>query len=305
MYDKKTLVVIIILLIIFLPMAIIGTYRHFTNNEDVVIDDNPDKELIYNNKVYFYYNDELINTYNCSNCSEVVTTIDDTEYHTNYYKYGTDTFGGVINSVIAVFTENDKITFYNYVLNRNINTFDAIKTYNIANNNNYLFVLNNNKWQVFQNSDSGIISALNGSYDYIAIPNHLTDDFILDSSKIIVNNDNVWQVIEVSSNTSLVTANEEIVDFNDYYYITYTDGYHIYNYNGEEIFGNIIKSHIATIDDYTIIVSNNTILIYEATSTTSLNTLTLPNYEEIDFVKSDKGIDIMLDGNLHDTIALD
>ena len=43
MYDKKTLVVIIILLIIFLPMAIIGTYRHFTNNEDVVIDDNPDK----------------------------------------------------------------------------------------------------------------------------------------------------------------------------------------------------------------------------------------------------------------------
>ena len=81
---------------------------------------------------------------------------------------------------------------------------------------------------------------------------------------------------------------------------------YIYNYNGEEIFSNIIKSYVATIDNYTLIVSNiNNLLVYRDSSNTITQNITLPNYEEIDFVKSDNGIDIMLDGNLHNTIALD
>ena len=118
MYDKKTLVVIIVLLVIFVPLAVIGTYRHINNQDDnVVIDDNPNHEFIYNNKVYFYYNNELINTYPCNNCSNVVTTINDTEYHTNYYKYGTEEIEPIISSVQAIFTEGDKIIIYDYNLN--------------------------------------------------------------------------------------------------------------------------------------------------------------------------------------------
>ncbi len=307
MYDKKTLVVIIVLLVIFAPLAVIGTYRHINNQDDnVVIDDNPNHEFIYNNKVYFYYNNELINTYPCNNCSNVVTTINDTEYHTNYYKYGTEEIEPIISSVQAIFTEGDKIIIYDYNLNVKLAEYDAIKTYNIANTNNLMFAQIGDVWRVIQLSENGIVAVLDSNFNYVALPNHLTSDHILDGSKIIVNNDDVWQIVDVLENNALITVNEEIVDFNDDYYITYTDGYHIYNYNGEEIFSNIIKSYVATIDNYTLIVSNiNNLLVYRDSSNTITQNITLPNYEEIDFVKSDNGIDIMLDGNLHNTIALD
>ena len=306
MYDKKTLIVIIILLAIFTPLAVIGTYFHFSKEDNVVVDDNPNHEFIYNNKVYFYYNNELINSYPCNNCSNVATTINDIKYHTNYYKYGTEEIEPIISSVAAIFTEGDKIIIYDYNLDIKLAQYDAIKTYNISNTNNLMFVQIGDIWRVIQISENGIVALIDNNFDYVAIPNHLTNDYILDSSKIIVNNDDVWQIIDVLNNNALITVNEEIVDFNDLYYITYTDGYHIYNYNNEEIFSNIIKDYVATIDDYTLIVSNiNNLLVYKGSSNTIAQNITLPNYEEIDFVKSTNGVDIMLDGNLHDTIALD
>ena len=307
MYDKKTLIVIIILLAIFTPLAVIGTYFHFSKEDNVVVvDDNPNHEFIYNNKVYFYYNNELINSYPCNNCSNVTTTINDIKYHTNYYKYGTEEIEPIISSVAAIFTEGDKIIIYDYNLDIKLAQYDAIKTYNISNTNNLMFVQIGDIWRVIQISENGIVAIIDNNFDYVAIPNHLTNDYILDSSKIIVNNDDVWQIIDVLENNALITVNEEIIDFNDLYYITYTDGYHIYNYNNEEIFSNIIKDYVATIDDYTLIVSNiNNLLVYKGSSNTIAQNITLPNYEEIDFVKSTNGIDIMLDGNLHDTIALD
>ena len=112
MYDKKTLWVIIVLLVISVSLATIGTYRHFTNTDVPLVDDNPNHEFIYNNKVYFYYNDELISTYDCSNCSIAITTIDDTQYHTNYYENGSESLNPIINSVQAIFSENDKVIVY-------------------------------------------------------------------------------------------------------------------------------------------------------------------------------------------------
>lgn len=306
MYDKKTLIVIIVLLVIFIPLAIIGTYMHINNkDDDIEIDDNPNHEFIYNDKVYFYYNNELMNTYPCTNCSNVVTTINDIEYHTNYYKYGNEEIEPIINSVQAIFSEGDKIIIYDYNLKVKLAEYDAIKTYNIANSNNLIFAQIGDVWRVIQLGENGVTSVLDNNFDYVALPNHLTSDNILDGSKIIVNNDDVWQIVDINNNNAIITVNEEIVDFNDNYYITYNDGYHIYNYNGDELFSNIIKSYVATVENYTLIVSNiNNLLLYRDSSNTIDQNITLPNYQEIDFVKNNNGIDIMLDGNLYDSIAL-
>lgn len=306
MYDKKTLIVIIVLLVIFIPLAIIGTYMHINNkDDDIEIDDNPNHEFIYNDKVYFYYNNELMNTYPCTNCSNVVTTINDIEYHTNYYKYGNEEIEPIINSVQAIFSEGDKIIIYDYNLKVKLAEYDAIKTYNIANSNNLIFAQIGDVWRVIQLGENGVTSVLDNNFDYVALPNHLTSDNILDGSKIIVNNDDVWQIVDINNNNAIITVNEEIVDFNDNYYITYNDEYHIYNYNGDELFSNIIKSYVATVENYTLIVSNiNNLLLYRDSSNTIDQNIILPNYQEIDFVKNNNGIDIMLDGNLYDSIAL-
>ena len=87
MYDKLTSKIIIVLLVIFIPLSIIGLLNHKEDSLQT-IDENPNKEVFYNNKVYFYQGDELLGTYICQNCKKTETVIDDSNYHTNYYKYG-------------------------------------------------------------------------------------------------------------------------------------------------------------------------------------------------------------------------
>lgn len=302
MYDKKTLIVIIILLVIFVPLAFIGTYRHFTNNEDIIGDDNPNHEFIYNDKVYFYYNNELLGTYDCSNCSNVVTTIDDTEYHTNYYQNGTDEFNPILSRTMAVFREGDKINFYAIGTNMTVQ-YDAIKNYNVANSNNLLMVQRDNLWQIIRIDSSGAINVLDGSYDYIAIPNHMEDN-ILNSDYLITKSGDNWQIFDVNNNNNIVTTNREIVDFNDYYYITYDNGYQLFDYNNVEVFANIVKNDIRILDNYVFLIRDNLLLVYENDSTNIFSNVTIPTYQTIDFSLNDTSIDIMIDGNLYQSIAL-
>ena len=302
MYDKKTLIVIIILLVIFVPLAFIGTYRHFTNNEDIIGDDNPNHEFIYNDKVYFYYNNELLGTYDCSNCSNVVTTIDDTEYHTNYYRNGTDEFNPILSRTMAVFREGDKINFYAIGTNMTVQ-YDAIKNYNVANSNNLLMVQRDNLWQIIRVDSSGAINVLDGSYDYVAIPNHMENN-ILNSDYLITKSGDNWQIFDVNNNTNIVTTNREIVDFNDYYYITYDNGYQLFDYNNVEVFANIVKNDIRILENYVFLVRDNLLLVYENDSTNIFSNVTIPTYQTIDFSLNDTSIDIMIDGNLYQSIAL-
>ena len=302
MYDKKTLIVIIILLVIFVPLAFIGTYRHFTNNEDIIGDDNPNHEFIYNDKVYFYYNNELLGTYDCSNCSNVVTTIDDTEYHTNYYRNGTDEFNPILSRTMAVFREGDKINFYAIGTNMTVQ-YDAIKNYNVANSNNLLMVQRDNLWQIIRVDSSGAINVLDGSYDYVAIPNHMENN-ILNSDYLITKSGDNWQIFDVNNNTNIVTTNREIVAFNDYYYITYDNGYQLFDYNNVEVFANIVKNDIRILENYVFLVRDNLLLVYENDSTNIYSNVTIPTYQTIDFELNDTSIDIMIDGNLYQSIAL-
>ena len=77
MKDKKTLITIIVLLVIILPMGIYGTIKNFNTGKTETKDDNPNKEFIYNNKLYFYYENELLATYECSTCNNASNEIDD------------------------------------------------------------------------------------------------------------------------------------------------------------------------------------------------------------------------------------
>ena len=84
----------------------------------------------------------------------------------------------------------------------------------------------------------------------------------------------------------------------------YNNGYQILTYNNIEILPNLIKNYVATVGDYLFIVSNgNTLFIYKENNLTNYETMTLPEYTEIDFINSDEGIKIMLDKNLYQTIA--
>ena len=311
MYDKKTLVVIIVLLVIFVPLAVMGTYQHITKEEQEIAE-NVHHEFIFNNRVYFYVDDNLVGTYECSNCATVEPIVDDENYHTNYYKYGTLDFDEILSPSLAMFKEGDKIIVYNIVLNMKLNVlYDAIKTYGVKNSNNLILAQNGSSWQALTLNETGLVTAISGTYDYIGIPSHIIDD-VLDSSKVIVKSGNNWQIIDVNNNESIVLSNQEIVDFNDNYYAVYSDAYRIYNAsNNMEVLDNIVKKHVAMIGDYILIVTDtkvtdtNNLLVYENNNLNTFETYPLPAFEDIYFTITDNNLNVILDGNLQESIALE
>lgn len=302
MKDKKTLITIIVLLVIFLPMALFGTIKSFSTTKSDVKDDNPNKEFKYNNKLYFYYNDKLLSTYECSTCTLATSSIDDINYHTNYYKSDDKELAGVLNEYYGLFKENDNIILYNLVNNKKIDSYKSIKNYNIDATSKFAITEKSNGMGVifFDLSNSPIPNV----YEYITLPSHIIDNK-LDTSKFIVKKDNMWSVISANKKVDVAPVLDEIVDFNDSYYITFANNtYHIYDRNNIEYLENLPKTNVYGVGKYIFVLNNNQLFIYENCLSPVIKIMELPNYNSIYFYQNNNKIDIMIDENLHETLEL-
>lgn len=302
MKDKKTLITIIVLLVIFLPIGLFGTIKSFSTTKSDVKDDNPNKEFKYNNKLYFYYNDKLLSTYECSTCTLASSSIDDINYHTNYYKSDDKELAGVLNEYYGLFKENDNIILYNLVNNKKIDSYKSIKNYNIEATSKFAITE--------KSSGKGVIffdlsnSPIPNVYEYITLPSHIIDNK-LDTSKFIVKKDNMWSVISANKKVDVAPVLDEIVDFNDSYYITFANNtYHIYDRNNIEYLENLPKTNVYGVGKYIFVLNNNQLFIYENCLSPVIKIMELPNYNSIYFYQNNNKIDIMIDENLHETLEL-
>ena len=302
MKDKKTLITIIVLLVIFLPIGVFGTIKSFSATKPDVKDDNPNKEFKYNNKLYFYYNDKLLSTYECSSCTLASSSIDDINYHTNYYKSENNELASVINEYYGLFKENDNIILYNLVNSKKIDAYKSIKNYNIDATSKFAITEKSNGMGVifFDLSSSPIPN----EYEYISLPAHIIDNK-LDTSKFIVKKDNMWSVISANKEVDVAPVLDEIVDFNDSYYITFANNtYHIYDRNNIEYLENLPKTNVYGVGKYIFVLNNNQLYIYENCLSPVIKIMELPNYNSIYFYQNNNKIDIMIDENLQETLEL-
>lgn len=302
MKDKKTLITIIVLLVIFLPIGLFGTIKSFSTTKSDVKDDNPNKEFKYNNKLYFYYNDKLLSTYECSTCTLASSSIDDINYHTNYYKSDDKELAGVLNEYYGLFKENDNIILYNLVNNKKIDSYKSIKNYNIEATSKFAITE--------KSSGKGVIffdlsnSPIPNVYEYITLPSHIIDNK-LDTSKFIVKKDNMWSVISANKKVDVAPVLDEIVDFNDSYYITFANNtYHIYDRNNIEYLENLPKTNVYGVGKYIFVLNNNQLFIYENCLNPVVKIMELPSYNNLYFYQNNNKIDIMIDENLHETLEL-
>mgnify|MGYP004506587023 FL=1 len=302
MKDKKTLITIIVLLAIILPMGVYGTINSYSTTKNPIKDDNPNKDFIYNNKLYFYKDNTLISTYECSTCSLATTTYNDTDYHTNSYQNESTELSSIINDFYGIFKENNDIVLYNLKNSKKVDTYKSIKTYDTKASSNFGIVEKNTGWGVvfFDLSHSTIPS----TYNYIAIPSHYTNN-ILDSSKFITNKDGIWQVLKDDNTTLFDNVTEEIVDFNDNYYITYTNNtYHIYDKDKIEYLPGLPKTNVYGVGKYLFILYNRQLFIYENCLNPVLKILEISNYDKFYFNVNEDKVDIMVDGKSQETIEL-
>lgn len=305
MKDKKTLITIIVLLIIFLPLTVIGTINHFKGaGKTTVEDENVNKDFIFNNKVYFYQDGVLSSTYECDNCGVSEPILDDANYHTNSYQSGTKEFNPILGDGWALFKKGDKEALYNLIGKNVVFEYQAVKSYKVDTESNILISRSGNKWGVsfLDMSATGI----KNNYDYIALPAHFTND-VLETSKFIGQINNKWYILDSNSTNAVIGLVEnEIVDFNDNYYITYNDGsYKVMDYNNvEHLVGNSFKNIYAVGKYIFAVTTSNILFIYENCDMPILKNTQLPEYKEIYFSKNDNGIAIMIDKKLHENIEL-
>lgn len=303
MEDKKTLITIIVLLAICLPAAIYGTYLSATRVDDgnEIIDDNPNHDLLYNNKVYFYYNDKLLATYECPECSETTTSIDDTAFHTNYYKDGDREFPTVLNEAVAIIHQNNAEYVYSIALGRTISNFKSIKDYNVSHTSPVLIAKSGDYWGVVSITSEALVPIIDYRYEYISIPSHIIDGK-LETSKFIAKLNDFWYILNSDGTSDYPAFRSEVVDFNDNYYITFDNAYHIYDYNNTEFLTNTPKDIVYATTNYILIISDDTLTVYDNVATSAIQTISLPSYTSIVFNEIETGVDILIDGNSYQTI---
>ncbi len=314
MNDKKTLYTILVLLVIFAPMGIYGTIKHF-NQEEIIIDDNPNKEFILNNKVYLYQNGSLIKTYSCvSDCTKVTTSIDDNTYNINYYTRGEEEAPTIIGTDYALFMENEKVNLFNFTTEKSLFTFDSIKTYNVKHSSPIIITKADGFSAVMDISNLKVIIP-SKTFTFIGIPNRVTDG-ILDTTKFIVQKDSNWYVYDLNSENEDKLVNKlpfrvPIVDFNDNYVITANQvgNYTINDYDQNSYLENINKRKVYLINKYIVILTYNelneeSLVIYEDALSDAIYNLNLPTYEKLDLDYENNNIMVYLDDNLYQSIVL-
>ena len=303
MQDKKTLITIIVLLAIFLPCSILGTYRKITEgNEKELIDDNPNHEILFNDKVYFYLNDELLSVFDCPDCEIVSTTIDDENYHINYYQYGDLVLEPTLNSNFGIIKKDNLNNIYSIMTSNFLSSYTSVKNYNINHSEQVLIVENDEKWGLLSVNELTVELKIPIEYDFIGIPAHLNNS-ILNTSKMIAKKDNEWMILDKTNTRSVVSSNE-IVDFNDNYYITYDTAYHIMDYNGQEYLGSLTKEYVYCVGNYVFVVNQSNLYIFENCSENVLKTVELATFDNLTFNVTDLGIEILINGNLYQTIEI-
>ena len=284
---KGFLISIIIFLVILIAMTFIGFYlKNFKGVKE------KEKVVTYVNTISFYSeNKELLNKYSCqhSYCDFAKPIIDDANYLLDYYKDGNLEYNKIINNRYAFIydSENEnyeEIILYDLVDKKIINTYKAIKNYNILIESDIYFVEDlNNNWGVVSFENGEFKELIAPEYSYIGLVNNLdieTNKLIADRFLVLKNNK--WAIIDQNNILLSSYLEEPVLTYTGLYIETLFNNYYkIYNYNGDTILGDENYVHISITGKYIELVSENKKLtIYDPENDIIIGSTTL---KTIDF----------------------
>lgn len=238
---KITLIVIIVLLCFFLPITIYATILHIKFKNPVI--DNPNHEFFYNNKLYFYNEDNLLGTYNCvsNDYCDYASDFSERIYPLNEYKDSMNSKIPIINnryvflidSLITKIKEAD-IILYDLETNRELGRYKTVKNYGIGISDDvYIVEDKNNKWGVLRFFD-GVNLMIPFTYDYIGLSKNIGENGKINASYFAVFKDNLWSLVDIHDKELASGFNAPIVNYNERFVITSeSDEMRIYNHNNE------------------------------------------------------------------------
>lgn len=230
--NKFVLPVLIVLLAIFLPLSIYGI---FSNKNSIFFKDNPNHEHKFNNKLYYYDdNDNLLGYYECTSdkCDDAKTTIDDE--NNIYYDKGKDNKISILSNNNVFIQDGDNIKLYNLNSQVSLLELKLIKNYSTTIDDNLLIVKSiDNKYGIM---DLDTVNyKIMPEYDYLAINNSFDGEKLM-ASKLIAKKNNAYYLINSDNNKLTTEFNNSIYDYNDNIIVcSDNDKYIIYKYDGTKI----------------------------------------------------------------------
>lgn len=314
MKNKKiSLWVIIILLIILLPITIFSTTMHFKNKPQEV---NPNHDLKYNGDLYFYKDNRLLGTYHCQNfneyCDYAVTRVK-SDYSLDERQLEEEIKLPIIDDRFVFITdsktqerENSEILLYDLSFEKVIARYKEIKNYGIGISGDYYIMKNqDNLWGVVSFSN-GINLHIPFQYDYIGLIDKIDNETQKIASNIFaVSKNGVWQLIDINNATFTDELINEIFTYNNEYIvqkefdtmklIDYKNNLYLDSYKYINFYNKYIE----------ILTINNEFYLYDLNGNKKVsNTYMVNSIEEVKLQTEDNKIQIIKNGKLEETIAI-
>lgn len=316
MQNKKiTFVIIIILLLIFVPLAIMATTLHLQNKNQTI--ENPNHEFLYNGKLYFYENEELLGTYTCEKedyCDYAVSRNNSTFPLLEYKEDKREKMSLIQNRYAflmdtTITSLNDaEVILYDLETNQETGRYAEVKNYGIGIENNIYLVKNKEGlWGAIQFEDGVVNLLIPYNYDYIG----LIDQKDANTEKILANlfavqKDNVWYLIDNNNNKVTDSFTDAIVSYsNEYVIVSNGTSMQLLNYTGRNrLFGDY--KYINFCGKYIAIVDNSDVFyLFDLESNSEVgNRHNVKNPSDLSFEVVNNYARVSLAGELIENIAI-
>lgn len=303
---KPVLITIVVLLLIFTPLTIIGL---LFRDDRHPLEENPTHDFFYKGYLWFYdKNDEFLSKYECMTniCDYTTGIINDDTYSMKYYKEGNSPKMTLLDDKYTFLTDGSVIYLYDAQSGSALQTYKALKNYSTNINGDYYIIQNTDDlWGVLMVNEM-LASVLPFEYDFIGLPNRILTENTLASDKFIVKKDNKWFIVNNKNNVISGYIDNPIIEITeDYIFSKDENKVRVYSYNNFEYLTAFqIKDYIL-IDGYVGIITDNFVLVYKHLGENYIKSVTIPNKDaQVTFERKDNNLNVLMDGNVVETIAV-
>lgn len=287
--NKYTLISIIILLLIFIPATIVGMKEHFK-------EENPNHEVYFDNKIYFYDNSELIAKYTCKtkgcHFAKAKNMSGEEDVPTS-----------LILKKYAFITDSNKISLIDVKNGTVILNPEEIKTYEKGIENDSYVIKVNNKFGVISFKPT-LKVYLKTDYDDI----YFTSSFDISAklSDIVTYKDNKYNIYDKDMNVKF-SSETYIAYKTDNYVIVKNefDQYFIQDYNNYLLVNLSNITEYKVYGDYLVIKQDDNNILLKENNTTTSKFDTIKSYSsDVQFALNDNTLTVKLNDEIIDSYDL-
>lgn len=316
--QKGALITIIVLLLLFIPLTGVGIYYKFINVPKEVVLENTNKELHFDNKLWFYDEaGELLGTYLCetSNCDIATNWQADSEYAIRSLKPEDSTQFSLVNDRFIFLKDfedpsSHEAFLYDILSSTSYKSvaYSSVKNYGVGIEND-IFIVENamHKYNVVQLKNI-LEPILEFEYDFIGLIESYNENNQILADFFVVLKNGTWNILD--ANGALLTENfaEEIVTFNGTYIITVdtSNQYHLMNYQNEKMLEENFANLSFTDRYLNCTTLNDEFYVYDLTQNRIVGeSITINAGDIVETKMNDKGnLDLYINDVLKDTIIL-